>query len=57
MLTLQRKEGEANLIQHEGQELRIKVRHAKGEKIKLDFDGLADFVILREELNNLDSQA
>ena len=51
MLTLERKEGEAILIQHEGQELRIKVRHGKGDKIKLDFDGPTDFVILREELN------
>ena len=51
MLTLERKEGEAIIIQHEGQELRVSVRHAKGDKIKLDFDGPTDFVILREELN------
>ena len=52
MLTLERKEGEAILIQHEGQELRINVRHAGHGKIKLDFDGPTDFVILREELND-----
>ena len=52
MLTLERKEGETILIQHEGQELRIKVRHAGNDKIKLDFDGPIDFVILREELND-----
>ena len=51
MLTLERKDGEAILIQHEGQELRIKVRQARGEKIKMDFDGPEEFVILREELN------
>ena len=51
VLTLERKEGEAIIIQHEGQELRVSVRHAKGDKIKLDFDGPTDFVILREELN------
>ena len=50
MLTLERKEGEIIIIQHEGQELRIRVRQAKGDKIKLDFDGPTDFVILREEL-------
>jgi len=51
MLTLERKEGEVILIQHEGQELRITVRHARGDKFKLDFDRPVDFVILREELN------
>ncbi len=50
MLTLERKEGESILIQHEGQELRIKVRQGNGGKIKVDFDGPTDFVILREEL-------
>ena len=53
MLTLERREGEAIIIQHEGQELRIKVRQARGEKIKMDFDGPEDFVILREELNEV----
>ena len=52
MLTLERKEGEAILIQYEGQELRINVRQAGHGKIKLDFDGPAEFVILREELND-----
>ena len=32
MLTLERKEGETIIIQHEGQELRITVRHARGDK-------------------------
>ena len=54
MLTLERKDGEAIIIQHEGQELRIQVRHAKGDKIKIDFDGPEDFLILREELNNIE---
>ena len=52
MLTLERKDGEAINIQHEGQELRINVRRARGDKVKLDFDGPEEFVILREELNN-----
>ena len=43
MLTLERKEGEVIVIQHEGQELRIKVRHGKGGRIKVDFDGPTDF--------------
>ena len=34
MLTLECKDGEAIIIQHEGQELRIKVRHARGDKVK-----------------------
>ena len=51
MLTLERKDGESFVIQHEGQELRIKVWHAKGDRIKLDFDGPKDFLILREDLN------
>ena len=51
MLTLERKEGEVIVIHHEGQELRGKVRHARGDKIKLDFDGPEDFLILREELH------
>ena len=50
MLTLERKEGEAILIQYEGQELRINVRQAGHGKIKLDFDGPTDFVIMRDEL-------
>ena len=55
MLTLERKEGEAILIQHEGQELWIKVRQAGHGKIKLDFDGPAEFVIIRDELNESES--
>jgi carbon storage regulator CsrA len=51
MLTLERKDGEAIIIQHKGEELRIKFRHARGDKVKLDFDGPTEFVILREELN------
>jgi len=39
MLALERKEGEVIIIQHSDQELRIKVRHDKGGRIKLDFDG------------------
>ena len=31
MLTLERKDGEAIIIQHEGQELRINVRRARGD--------------------------
>ena len=56
MLTLERKDGEAIIIQHEGQELRINVRRAKGDKVKLDFDGPTDFVILREELSEANSR-
>ena len=52
MLTLERKDGEAIIIQHKGEELRVKVRHAGRDKFKLDFDGPTDFVILREELND-----
>ena len=52
MLVLERCEGEGIIIQHEGQELRIKVRQARGEKIKIDFDGPEEFVILREELKD-----
>ena len=52
MLTLERKDGEVIIIQHKGEELRIKVRHAGRDKFKLDFDGPTDFVILREELND-----
>ena len=55
MLTLERKEGESILIQHEGQELWIKVRQAGHGKIKLDFDAPADFVILRGELKESES--
>lgn len=51
MLTLERKDGEAILIQHQDQELRIKFRQGKAGRIKVDFDGPEDFVILREELN------
>lgn len=39
MLTLERKEGETILIQHDDEELRIKVHHAKDDKIKLNFAG------------------
>ena len=50
MLTLERRKGEI-IIQHEGQERRIKVRQVGSAKIKVDFDGPTDFVIMREELN------
>ena len=51
MLTLERKDGEAIIIQHEGQVLRINVRHARGDKVKLDFDGPTDFEIKRVRLD------
>ena len=57
MLTLERKEGESILIQHEGQELWIKVRQAGHGKIKLDFDDPGDFVILRKELESCADQS
>ena len=57
MLTLERKENESILIQHEGQELWIKVRQAGHGKIKLDFVGPGDFVILREELESCADQS
>ena len=55
MLTLERKEGESIIIQHEGQELRIKVRQAGNGKIKLDFDAPTEFVSIRDELKESES--
>ena len=51
MLTPECKDGESFVIQHEGPELRIKVRQVGSVKIKVDFEGPTDFVIMREELN------
>ena len=50
MLTLERKEGEAVTITHNGEAIDVIVSTAKNGKVKLSFDGPQSFSIERDDI-------
>ena len=50
MLVLTRTAGEAIIIETNGVRIRVLVKHIKGKRVSLGFQGPADCHVLREEL-------
>lgn len=50
MPTLERREGESLVIQHNGEELLIKLTETRKGKVKVNLEGPASFEVARKEL-------